>query len=59
MLAYCSHFDSDEYVKELLDSEIRYLEVCPEAIKKDVQKKIYWLRKECERRNIKEDDYDA
>jgi hypothetical protein len=55
MIAYCSYYDSDEYVLNLLRSEMRYIKICPEGIKQDVQKKIYWLRKECERRNIKED----
>jgi hypothetical protein len=51
-LAYCLHDDTDEYVLKLLKSEIRYREICPSGIVKDVDRKITWLRKECERRCI-------
>ena len=50
--AYCLHGDKDEYVLELLKSEIRYREICPRSIIKDVDRKIEWLRKECIRRGI-------
>ena len=51
--AYCLSTDSDEYVLKLLKSEIRYKEICPISIVKDVEKKINWLKKECGKRKIK------
>lgn len=51
-LAYCFHDDTDEYVLKLLQSEIRYREICPKGIVADVDVKISWLRKECGRRGI-------
>ena len=50
--AYCLHGDKDEYVLDLLKSEIRYREICPRSIVKEKDRKIEWLRKECERRRI-------
>lgn len=50
--AYCLHGDKDEYVLDLLKSEIRYREICPRAILENVDNKINWLEKECERRGI-------
>jgi len=52
MLAYCRYDDKNEYVLELLKSEIRYREICPRGIVKDVERKIDWLKEECERRGI-------
>lgn len=51
-LAYCLNKDSNDYVKNLLESEIRYKEVCGDEIKHLVQIKIDWLKKECERRGV-------